>query len=54
VEQPETAPSFDPADHPIGEVQAYVLSNPEERGRVLDAERSGKARVTLISWLENE
>ena len=41
---------FDPADHSVEEVKAYIEdANDEERQRVLEAEKSGKARKTLLS-----
>ena len=44
---------FDPADHKVDEVLAYVESADEvEKARVLEAEKNGKARKTLISKLE--
>jgi hypothetical protein len=39
---------YDPADHTVTEVQAYLAENPDQSGYVLDRERGGKARVTLI------
>jgi hypothetical protein len=43
---------FDPADHTVGDVEAYVDEHPDELGAVLDAERAGKNRVTLVEALE--
>lgn len=41
---------FDPADHSVEEVKAYLEdANEEERQRVLEAEKNGKARKTLLS-----
>lgn len=61
---PDTAPEegtapqaqqFDPSDHGIGRVKAYLEdADEEERQRVLDAERSGKARKTLLPDEERE
>ena len=46
---------FDPSDHGIGEVKAYLAdADEEERQRVLDAERSGKARKSLLPDDERE
>jgi len=42
------ADGFDPGAHTIAEVEAYLEANPDERDRVLEAERSGKARHRLI------
>jgi len=43
--------SFDPADHTIDEVKAYVDANPDQRTQVLSDEKQGKQRSTLIDWL---
>lgn len=41
--------AFNPSDHTVADVQAYLETADEaERTRVLDAERSGKGRSTLI------
>lgn len=41
---------FDPADHKIEEVQAYLAdADDAERERVLASERDGKARVTILN-----
>ena len=46
---------FDPADHSVEEVKAYVEdATEEERQRVLDAERNGKARKTLLADSEGD
>lgn len=43
---------FDPADHTVTEVNAYLAdATEEERVRVLSAEKDGKARASLV---ENE
>lgn len=40
---------FDPNDHSISEVRAYLaVADQEERQRVLSAEQEGKARKTLL------
>lgn len=42
-------PAFDPSEHNADDVAAYLASaGPEERERVLAAERSGKARKSLL------
>ena len=51
-ESPE-GEAFDPGDHTIEEVMAYVDANPDEAHEVLEAEREGKARVTLLTQLED-
>lgn len=38
----------------VEEVKSFVTANPEQRYAVLDAERQGRARSTLIAWLESE
>lgn len=44
---------YDPADHKVEEVQEYLATADEaERERVLEAERNGKARTTLLSDTE--
>ena len=45
--------TFNPAEHSVQEVQDYVTANSADAQRVLDAERTGKQRTTLISWLED-
>jgi hypothetical protein len=45
----ESGQAFDPSDHNIDDVQAYLANaTDEERARVLEAERAGKARKTLL------
>ena len=39
---------FDPKNHTVAEVLAYVEKNPAEAKRVAAAERSGKARVGIL------
>lgn len=42
-------PVFDPDEHNADDVVAYLASaGPEERQRVLELERSGKARKTVL------
>jgi hypothetical protein len=43
---------YDPGEHTVDEVKAYVEAHPDERQAVLDAETAGKARSTLLAWLE--
>ena len=43
---------FNPAEHTVAQVQAYVDANPSQRQAVLDAERAGKNRTTLVDSLE--
>jgi hypothetical protein len=42
---------FDPGEHKVDEVLAHVDANPDDLGRVLDAELGGKARKTLLDEL---
>lgn len=44
---------FDPADHTVEDVKAYVEANPDEAELVLAAEAEGKDRSTLIAWLND-
>jgi hypothetical protein len=42
------AVSFDPGAHTVAEVEAYIDAHPDEEGAVLDAERAGKNRASLV------
>ncbi len=42
---------FDPAEHKVDDVLAHADANPDDLGRVLDAELGGKARKTLLDEL---
>lgn len=44
--------AYDPADYTVEDVKAYVEDHPDEAAAVLDAERAGSDRSTLVSWLE--
>ena len=44
--------SFVPSAHTVDEVKAYVEANPDYLTEILEAEQEGKARVTLIEWLD--
>lgn len=46
--------AFDPDDHTVAEVEAYVADHPDERDDILAAERAGKNRSTLIAALETD
>lgn len=49
----EPAWMADPIDHSVGEVVAYLQTvSIDEQHRIIDAERSGKARKSLISWFD--
>jgi len=43
---------YDPADHTVEEVLAYVGQNPNSKQAVLKAEKAGQNRVTLVEQLE--
>lgn len=50
--EPTSEPeSFDPAEHNIDDVQAYVADHADELDAILAAERDGKNRSTLLEWL---
>lgn len=56
VEEVEFDPStldFDPADHTVEEVKAYVTANPDAADAILELELNGKARSGLLSFIEN-
>lgn len=44
---------YDPSEHTVAEVQAFISANPESVMEVLSAERLGKGRTTLIAWLRD-
>lgn len=46
---PPALPQFDPAAHTVSQVLAYILQNPDDRKRVLAAERKGKNRKTIVN-----
>jgi hypothetical protein len=41
-------PQFDPSEHTVKEVETYLADNPGDAARVLDAERAGQARVSIL------
>ena len=45
---PAGAETFDPSEHTVDEVNAYLEEHPEDERRVLRAERAGKARVGVL------
>lgn len=47
AETPE-APAYEPSEHTVDEVRAYLAENPDQTETVLDRERAGKSRVSLI------
>ena len=46
------ARSYDPGEHTVDEVQAYLAKHPDERDAVVAAEKAGKNRVTLTETQE--
>ena len=48
----QTPATFDPGEHTVADVLAYVAEYPDSRAGVLDAEKAGKNRVTLVEQLE--
>ena len=52
--KPPVVVSYDPSEHTVEEVKSYVTDHPKERANVLAAEEDGKARVTLVEWLDSE
>ena len=51
-EEQQLVEGYDPGDHTVDEVKIYADENPEEAQSLLDAERAGKDRTTLVSYLE--
>lgn len=47
-----TVEEFDAGAHTVAEVQEYVDAHPEQAQAVRDAEAAGKARSTLLAWLD--
>jgi hypothetical protein len=52
---PVQATPFDPGDHSITDIKARIddEGRVDELDAILDAERAGKGRKTLIDWLES-
>lgn len=50
TEQPQP---YDPGAYTVAEVQDYVTANPDQAAAVRDAEAAGKARSTLLAWLDD-
>lgn len=46
------ADEFNPAENNIDEVKAHVQENPQDLQKVLEAEKAGKNRSTLVEHLE--
>lgn len=52
-EEREDDLDFDPADHNADKVVEHVEKNPEQRDAVLEAERQGKNRKTVVEALQD-
>jgi hypothetical protein len=50
--QSEVSPVDDPGGFTVAQVEEWVADNPEMVDAVLAAEEAGKARTTLVAWLE--
>ena len=48
------ADAFDPGAHTVADVEAYLDEHPDEIDRVLEAERAGKNRTTLLNLYEDD
>lgn len=46
-----TEPTFDPSEHTVTEVLAYVDEHPDEAAAILAAEQAGKARKGITDAL---
>jgi len=44
---------YDPAAHSVDEVKEFVTEHPDEAQDIFDLEETGKARVTLLDWLND-
>lgn len=42
------AKAFDPGEHTVAEVEDYLAAHPDETDAVLEAEKAGKNRTTLV------
>jgi hypothetical protein len=45
---------YDPGEHTVAEVEAYVAKNPDQADAVYKAEAKGKNRTTLLEALKAE
>lgn len=43
------AEGFNPSDHTVAEVLAYIAENPDQKDAVIAAEKAGKNRTTVVS-----
>lgn len=46
--EPAEDAGYDPGEHNVDEVRKYISANPDQAEYVLDRERGGKARTSLI------
>ena len=53
-EPPPEGDTFDPGEHTVAEVEAYLAKHPDESDAVLAAERDGKNRVSLVGEDDDE
>lgn len=53
-EEEDSSEPYDPADSGVAEVKAYVQEHPDTAPAVLEQERAGKDRSTLVEWLEGQ
>lgn len=51
---PPEESDYNPQPRNIAEVKQYVTDHPGERASILDKERDGLNRVTLVAWLEGD
>jgi len=49
----EASDDFDPGEHTVDEVKAWVEANPDYAADVSEAEAAGKNRSTLVDWLDS-
>jgi len=49
---PEVQVGYDPGAHTVPEVEDFANEHPEQLEEIIAAEEAGKARVTLLSYLE--
>lgn len=43
-----SAEGFNPSDHTVAEVLAYIAENPDQKDAVIAAEKDGKNRTTVV------
>ena len=48
VKDAEVPKAFDPAEHSVKEVVAYIKDHPADADRVRDAELAGEARKSIV------